>query len=61
MECQIDGNNFQGKAKRNDALFKGEIEVKGILIADNIIYGTLSGTHSEIPDLELSGTFSLFK
>jgi hypothetical protein len=61
MECQIEGNNFQGKAKRNDEFFKGEISVNGILIADNVVTGTLNGIHSEVPDLELTGTFSLFQ
>lgn len=60
LECKIDGDKVNGKGHRNDEYFKGEIEIAGVVLADNFICGSISGKHKEVPDLEISGSFSIY-
>ena len=59
FRCQLQGTQFKGTVTRNDEVFKGEIELEGMLVADNMVFGTVTGQHSENPDVEVSGSFSL--
>ena len=61
FECELAENEFKGKVTRNDEYFKGDIELTGTLIADNIVCGTISGHHKDLPDVELTGSFSLHR
>ena len=61
FSCRLEGQSFTGKVTRNDELFKGDIELSGMLVADNLVYGTISGAHKDVPEIEVSGSFSLHR
>mmetsp|Transcript_4741 Transcript_4741/g.13294 ORF Transcript_4741/g.13294 Transcript_4741/m.13294 type:complete len:115 (+) Transcript_4741:244-588(+) len=61
FSAQVVGTTFRGEVERNDEVFKGKVIMQGQLVADNCIQGSIAGKHSEVPEMEVTGTFSLFK